>query len=336
MSNKRNTILLVLLGAILFTMPLLLDAIGQSFLLGSATRILIYAIAAMSLNLILGYGGMVSFGHAAFFGVGAYVTGILSFHMFEDTTIFGLAGTNSAAIAWLASIAISALMALIIGALSLRTTGVYFIMITLAFAQMIYFLFVSLQRYGGDDGFMMFDGRSRIAGLELGDDISFYFVCLAALAIFAMGFKTLVNSRFGQVLKGCHENEPRMRALGCPTYRYKLVAFVIAGAGAGFAGALQANLTEFVSPDYVHWTRSGDLLIMVILGGIGTVLGPFFGAAAFLMLEEFLPIIFKGLGLPLLQEHWRVVFGPMLILIVLFAKKGLYASLMDWGRRKND
>lgn len=334
MMDKRSSILLGILCVALLAVPQLLELADQSFLLGSATRILIYAIAAMSLNLILGYGGMVSFGHAAFFGVGAYVTGILSFHMFEDTTIFGLTGSNSAAVAWLASIAISALMALVIGALSLRTTGVYFIMITLAFAQMIYFLFVSLQRYGGDDGFMMFDGRSQIPSVDLSNDISFYFVCLAAFAIVALGFRTLVNSKFGQVLKGCQENEPRMRALGCPTYVYKLVAFVIAGAGAGFAGALQANLTEFVSPDYVHWTRSGDLLIMVIMGGIGTVLGPFFGAAAFLLLEEFLPVIFKAVGLTVLQEHWRIVFGPMLILIVLFAKKGLYPSLMDLGGRK--
>src|SRR5690606_33395442 len=301
--------------------PTLLNAIGQSFLIGSATRIVVYAIAAMSLNLILGYGGMVSFGQAAFFGIGAYVTGILSFHLFEGTEFLGLiAGTNSALVSWTASIIISALFALVIGALSLRTSGVYFIMITLAFAQMLFFLFVSLERYGGDDGFMMFDGRSRLPWLDLDRNATFFHVCLAILLACLAGMHLLVHSRFGRVLHGCRVNEARMRALGCPTYRYKLAAFVLAGAIAGLAGALQANLTEFVSPDTLHWTRSGDLLVIVILGGIGTLFGPVAGAAIFLLLEEFLPVLFRDLGLGLLQEHWRIVFGPLLILMVLFAR----------------
>jgi branched-chain amino acid transport system permease protein len=319
-------------AALALSVPQILAAFDQSFLIGSATRIVIYAIAAMSLNFILGYGGMVSFGHAAFFGTGAYVTGILSFHLFEGTTVLGvIGGTNAALIAWTASVAVAALAALVIGALSLRTSGVYFIMITLAFAQMLYFLFVSMERYGGDDGFMMLDGRSRVPGLDLGDDTAFYYVCLAFLFAFIALFHRFVGSRFGRILQGCRINEARMRALGAATYRYKLAAFVIAGAVAGLAGALQANLTEFVSPDALHWTRSGDLLIIVILGGMGTLFGPVAGAAAFLLLEEFLPILFGGLGLDLLQQHWRVAFGPMLIAIVLFARRGIYGSIVSGG-----
>ncbi len=336
MNSRPTPLQLAMIGAFAvfaLLVPQLLAAIGQSFLIGSATRIVIHAIAAMSLNLILGYGGMVSFGHAAFFGVGAYVTGILSFHLFEGTAFLGLVeGTHSALVAWPASILVAALCALAIGALSLRTSGVYFIMITLAFAQMLYFLFVSLERYGGDDGFMMFDGRSRLPGLDLDNNASFYFVCLAILFACLAGFHLVVHSRFGAVLRGCRINEARMRALGCPTYRYKLAAFVLAGAVAGLAGALSANLTEFVSPDSLHWTRSGDLLVMVILGGMGTLFGPVVGAMVFLLLEEFLPILFREAGLPLLQEHWRVVFGPLLILIVLFARQGIYGTLIARSR----
>lgn len=314
-----------------FLLPHLLALVDESYLVGTASRIVIYAIAAASLNFILGFGGMISFGHAAYFGVGAYVVGILSFHAYEDTTFLFLPGTESAVVGWLAAIAVSALAALVLGALSLRTTGVYFIMITLAFAQMLFFLFVSLESYGGDDGLMMFSGRNVLPGLDLSDDNIFYYVCLCLLVAITAFFRLLVRSRFGQILQACRQNEARMRALGCHVYRYKLVAFVIAGACAGLAGALNANHAEFVSPDYVHWTKSGDLMIMVILGGIGTISGPILGAAAFLLLEEFLPMLFDGLGLSTLKEHWRIVFGPLLILIVLFARDGLAGLFATQG-----
>lgn len=320
--GRRATIgILAILFAI--ALPHLLTAAGESYLIGSATRIVIYALAAMSLNMILGYGGMVSFGHAAYFGVGAYVIGIASFHVFDGSTIFGFGGTDSALLAWPLAIVISGLFALVLGALSLRTSGVYFIMITLAFAQMLFFLFVSLEQYGGDDGVIMYNGRSTIPGLDLGNDVTFYYVCLAFLIGFVFLMARLVRSRFGQVLQACRQNEARMWALGFNATRYKLTAFVIAGCVAGMAGALNANLTEFVSPDYVHWTKSGDLMIMVILGGIGTLTGPIIGSAAFLLLEEFLPTLFEVVGLEHYKEHWRVVFGPLLIIIVLYGRGGI-------------
>ena len=206
-------------------------------------------------------------------------------------------------------------------------------MITLAFAQMLFFLFVSLEPYGGDDGLMMM-GRNDLFGIDLSDDMTFYYLCFIALMAFLLLTRRLVDSRFGMVIRGCKQNERRMRALGFPVYRYKLTAFVIAGAGAGLAGALSANHTEFVSPDFLHWTMSGDIMIIVILGGIGTLYGPVVGAVVFLMLEEFLPLAFDSVGLEGLKEHWRFLFGPILILVVLFARRGLFGLLA--GREARD
>lgn len=317
---------------LLIAFPWIAEALGNAYVTSTVARILIFAIAAISLDLILGYGGMVSFGHAAYLGVGAYVVAILSFHFYDGSALFGLPGTESAPVVWPLAVLLSTLAALAIGALSLRTSGIYFIMITLAFAQMLFFFFVSLQRYGGDDGLFMFAGRSEMPVIGIDPDTNFYYVCLAALAGFFLLCRAIVGSRFGRVVRGIRQNERRMVMLGYPVYRYKLAAFVIAGAGAGLAGALLANHTKFVSPDILHWTKSGDILIMVILGGIGTLTGPILGAAAFLMLEEYLPLIFGDLSMDLLKDHWRIVFGPMLILIVLFARRGLYGVLF---RREN-
>ncbi len=311
----------------LMAFPYLAEAMGNAYFTSTVSRILIFAIAAISLDLILGYGGMVSFGHAAYLGVGAYVIAILSFHFYDGSALFGLPGTEFAPIVWPLGVLLSAVAALILGALCLRTSGIYFIMITLAFAQMLFFFFVSLQRYGGDDGLFMFAGRSHMPFIDLDNDRTFYFVCLAFLVGFFLLCRAIVASRFGRVLQGIRQNERRMAMLGYPVYRYKLAAFVIAGAGAGLAGVLLANHTRFVSPDILAWTKSGDIMIMVILGGIGTLTGPILGAATFLMLEEYLPVIFGDLSMPLLKDHWRIVFGPMLILIVLFARRGLYGLL---------
>lgn len=319
---------------LLIAFPFFAEATGNAYMTSTVTRILILAIAAVSLDLILGYCGLVSFGHAAYLGVGAYVVAILSFHAYDGSDLFGLPGTEFAPLVWPLAIVISAVAAVAIGALSLRTSGVYFIMITLAFAQMLFFLFVSLQRYGGDDGLFMFAGRSEMPGIGIDDDRTFYFVALAALTGFVLLCRAIVASRFGRVLQGIRQNERRMVMLGFPVYRYKLVAFVIAGAGAGLAGALLANHTRFVSPDMLHWTKSGDILIMVILGGIGTLTGPILGAGAFLAIEEFLPVVFGDMGFDLLKDHWRVVFGPMLILFVLFARRGIYGMLFP--RRSGD
>jgi len=300
--------------ATLLALPALAQLLGEPFLLSVASRILIYALAAVSLDLVVGYGAMVSLGHAAFFGVGAYVVAIAAHH--------GL--TGEALVVWPLAVLAAALAAGVIGSLSLRTSGVHFIMITLAFAQMLYFVFVSLEAYGGDDGLMLWT-RNRLAGLDLGDDTLFYYVCLAALGGFVVLCDRIVGSRFGRVVRGRKQNERRMQALGFATYRYKLACFVIAGAGAGLAGALIANHTEFVSPALMHWTRSGEILVMVILGGMGTLLGPVLGAAVLLIMEEVLIAY---------TEHWMALLGPFLILVVLFARRGVWGLLA--GRESAD
>lgn len=333
MVKVRNFALALAALAFAVLIPQILTHFGEEYLIGSASRIAIYGLAAMSLNLILGYGGMVSFGHAAYFGVGAYVVGVASFHLFDGSTIFGFGGTDAAIASWTLAVLVSALVALILGALSLRTSGVYFIMITLAFAQMLYFLFVSMEQYGGDDGVIMYNGRNTLPGLDLSNDTTFYYVCLAFLVAFTVLVSLLIRSRFGKVLQACRQNEARMRALGCKVEHYKLATFVLAGAAAGLAGALNGNHAEYVSPDYLHWTKSGDLMIMVILGGIGTLFGPIVGAAAFLLLEEFLPVLFDVANLSAFKEHWRIVFGPLLIMVVLFARGGLLGTLATIGGR---
>ena len=316
--SRRQAVHLAALAMALLLPPMAL-AMDEPFFVSLASRMLIYGLAAASLDLILGFGGMVSFGHAAFFGVGGYTVGILFAHGFEGSGFLGLiAGSDNALIVWPLAMLISGLLALVIGAVSLRTGGVYFIMITLAFAQMLYFFFVSLETYGGDDGLSMY-GRSRLPGLDLSDDTTFYYVCLAFLLLFLWLGRRLTGSRFGMVIAGVRENERRMTALGFPVYRYKLACFAIAGAAAGLAGALIANQTEFVSPSLMHWTRSGEIMVMVIMGGMGTLVGPVLGAAAFLLLEELL----SGW-----TEHWMIVLGPLLILIVLFAKRGIHGWLV--------
>ena len=320
--TARN-IFITTLVVFLLALPLYTSLSGNAFLLTLFTRILILALAATSLNLIMGFGGMVSFGHAAYLGVGGYVVGILAYE-----------GISSGFVQWPLAILISALFALAIGALSLRTRGVYFIMITLAFAQMVYYVAVSLSRYGADDGLTIYR-RSQFAGLlELSNRTVFYYVCLALLLGAIYLIWRLINSRFGMVIRGARSNERRMRSIGFPTYRYRLVCFVIAGALCGLAGALLANFTNFISPAMMHWTRSGDLIVMVVLGGMGSVFGPTIGAVALLVLEETLPLLIGRLGFPLFgeaamraAEYWQIVLGPMLLAIVLFARGGIYGAL---------
>ena len=314
---NRRTLAIAGGAGLLLVLPLVAEVADEPYLVTLFSRILIYALAAVSLDLILGFGGMVSLGHAAFFGLGAYVVCILSVHGFEGTPVitwpFQLGGHLSALVLWPAAVVMAALAAAVIGALSLRTSGMHFIMITLAFAQMLYYFFVSLEAYGGDDGISLL-ARNQAPGIDLGDDRQFYYLCLAALAGFLLLAYRLVDSRFGMVIRGCKANERRMRSLGFPTFRYRLVCFVIAGAGAGLAGALIANQTEYVSPGLLHWTRSGEILVMVLLGGMGTLFGPVLGAMALLLMEELLSIY---------TEHWMVYLGPFLVLVVLFAKRGI-------------
>jgi len=293
--------------ALLLALPGLAALLDQPFYLTLVTRMLVFAIAALSLDLILGYGAMVSFGHAAYLGIGAYAVGILAFH-----------GVTAAWIQWPVAIVGSAAVATLIGLVSLRTSGVYFIMITLAFGQMLYFLAVSLKAYGGDDG-LTINVRSRLGGpLDLSNGSVLYYLVLALLLGLLLLCRRLVAARFGMVIRGAKSNERRMRALGFPIVRYRLTAFALAGTMCGIAGVLLANLTNFASPAYMHWTRSGELIVMVILGGMGSLIGPILGAFALLALEE---------ALSSLTQHWQVYLGPILILIVLFARSGIYGVL---------
>jgi len=287
----------------LVLLPELAQIWGQAFYVGVASRILIFALAATSLNLILGFGGMVSFGHAAFVGVGAYAAGILMQHGFAS--------------AWLAlalACVAAGAFALLIGAISLRTRGVYFIMITLAFAQMLYYLMVSLKTYGGDDGLSLERRFDLGFGLDLSQDASFYYLVLALFVAVFLGVQRLLNSRFGHALQAMRDNETRMAAIGFPVYRFKLLAFVLAGALAGLAGALLAHQSGFVSPSMMQWSESGMLMVMVILGGVGHLYGGVVGAVVFLVLEELLSSV---------TIYWQFGLGAVLLAVVLLAPNGL-------------
>jgi len=303
---------LALLAA-LIALPLVAQALNESFYVGLASRVLIFALAATSLNLILGFGGMVSFGHAAFVGVGAYAVAILMQH-----------GIASAWIAWPLAVLASAAFACAIGAISLRTQGVYFIMITLAFAQMLFYVAVSLKAYGGEDGLAM-AARSVIApAIDLADDTVFYYVVLGIVALSFAGVQRLLNARFGHTLQAVRENETRMAAIGYPVYRHKLAAFTLAGALAGLAGVLAANQAGFVSPSLLQWSQSGMLMMMVILGGIGHLYGGIVGAAVFLLLEEVLSAH---------TIHWQFALGAVLLAVVLAAPHGLAGLVRRRARR---
>jgi branched-chain amino acid transport system permease protein len=308
MALSRRTIALGAGCVLLALVPPIAALTNQPFYVDLFRRMMIFAIAAVSLDLILGYGGMVSFGHAVYLGIGAYAVGIPAFH-----------GVDNGWLQWGLAIVVSALVALVIGAISLRTSGVSFIMITLAFAQMLYYLGISLETYGGDNG-MRLSGRSRFGGLiDLREPAVFYYVVLAILVLFLALGNRLVASRFGMVIRAAKSNEPRARAIGFAPFRYKLTAFVIAGGAGGLAGALLANQTEYLTPDFMHWTRSGEIMFMVILGGMGTLFGPVIGAVVLLLLEDVLSAM---------TAHWQIILGPILILVVLFAKRGLFGLVV--------
>ena len=293
-------------------MPVIAPAIGQEFYTDVFARTMIWAIAAVSLNFIMGYGGMISFGHAVFLGLGGYTVGILAFH-----------GIESAYIQWPLALLVSGLFALVIGAICLRTKGVYFIMITLAFAQMVYFLSLSLEVYGSDDG-LNIDTRSDfgLSFFDLNDAMTMYYLIFAVMIGCLYLTHRLVNSRFGMVIRGSQSNDDRMHSIGYPTYRSKPAAFVIAGVMCGLAGVLSANFEDFISPDTMFWPRSGDLIFMVVLGGMGTIFGPLGGAIIFGILAEILSNI---------TDQWHLIFGPFLILVVLFARGGLEGLIGKWG-----
>ncbi len=288
--------------------PLAARFVGNDYPLIVLTRVVILGMAAVSLDFILGYGGMVSLGHAAFIGIGAYAIGILTA---EDVT--------SGFLQWPVAIFAAAFAALIIGALSLRTRGVYFILVTLAFAQMVYFVSVGLDAYGGEDG-LVIPTRSKFSAFNLSNRTTFYFLCLAFLTATIALVAHLARTRFGLVLRGAAINERRMRALGFPVYRYRLAAFVIAGALCGLAGVLLANHSEFVSPSTMNWGRSADLIIMVVLGGMGSAVGPLLGAIVFMLAEELLSHV---------TTYWQLIFGPLILLFVRFARSGIIGLIPE-------
>ena len=293
---------------LLLALPALAQLGGSPAFIGGATRIVIAGLAASSLNLIMGHGGLVSFGHAAYLGLGAYTVGILNAQFISGELLFGLIpGTNDLLITLPAAMLVSGGTAAVLGALCLRTSGVQFIMITLAFAQMLFFLFVSLKAYGGDDGLLI--RRPNVAPfLNLRDGTTMFYLAAACLVGYALLCGRLVRSCFGRVLAGQRQSERRMAAVGIWTYPYKLTAFVVAGMGAGLAGALQANSMRFVSPDLMHWSQSGDLLIMVVIGGAGGLFGPLWGAAVLIGLEMLLAQW---------TEYWQIILGPILVLVAL-------------------
>ena len=306
--NSRTRAIVLATGLVLLAaVPLAAAMLNQPFYLDLVRRVMIFAIAALSLNLILGYGGMISFGHAAYLGVGAYAVGVLAHY-----------GIDNGYLQWALAIGASALVALAIGAVSIRTSGVYFIMITLAFTQMLYYLGISIAEYGGDDG-MRLAVKSQFPGfIDLNDATAFYYLVLAILVLALFLGQRLVDSRFGMVIRAAKSNEVRTRSIGFSPYPYRLAAFVIAGAVCGLAGALLVNHTAYLTPEFMNWTRSGELMFMVILGGMASIAGPVLGAFALLLVED---------ALSGWTQHWQLILGPLLVLSVLFLRRGLAGLL---------
>ncbi|MCP4490491.1 MAG: branched-chain amino acid ABC transporter permease [Gammaproteobacteria bacterium] len=299
---------------LLVVAPVIIAWLEQSFYLDLLTRILILTIAVTSLNLIVSYGGMISLGHAAYIGIGAYCVGIPSYYeVYNGFLHLGLA------------MACSASFALITGMICLRTRGLYFILITLAFTQMLYYTFVSIDEYGADDGLLIYQ-RSEFGGLiDIENATTLYYLVLVVLLLSLYLMYRLTQARFGRVLFGCKHNDERMQALGYDTYKYKLVCYVISGTVCGVAGFFLGNFTNFISPEMMDWVHSGDLIFMMVIGGTGAVLGPLTGTVTFLLLEEFLSGI---------TVYWHLIFGLMLIALVMFGKGGLHGLLTRMEARK--
>jgi len=297
-----------LLGALL--LPVWVVYAREPFVLDVIIRLMILAIAASSLNLILGYSGMISLGHAVFIGIGAYAAGIPAYY-----------DVNNGWLQLAAALGASGLFALLTGLVCLRTRGAYFIMITLAFAQMMYFIFVSIEEYGGDDGLVIYSRSEMGPGVDLNDNVHLYFLVLLCL-LAVLGFMhRLTRSDFGQVIRSIKINEARMQALGFATFRYRLVCYVISGMICGLAGWLLGNFTGFISPEMMDWTRSGELIAMVLLGGAATVIGPLLGAGIFIGVETLLPEV---------TVYWHLYLGILLIIVAKFGRGGLLGWWTQW------
>ncbi|WP_306151631.1 branched-chain amino acid ABC transporter permease [Roseovarius sp. MMSF_3281] len=319
MSRENLINAALLLG--LAMVPLYAWAMDEPFTITLATRVAILALAGVGLNIALGLGGLVSLGHAAFFGVGGYAMGILASHAQSYTPLmevpFLIEGTKSMPVIWITALAASALAALLIGVLSLRTSGVYFIMITLAFGQMFYFFAISWPAYGGEDGLSIYI-RNDFPGLNTLDPIQFFGICFGLLLLALWLNARLARSPFGLALNAARQNAQRVETVGLSPFRLRLAAFVISGAITGLAGALFADLNRFVSPTMFSWQMSGEIMVFIILGGVGRLYGPVAGAALFITLEHFL----GGLS-----EFWHIYLGALLLGVVLFARGGVIGLL---------
>ena len=325
MLNQDHPKLTLTVMVLLAVLPPVLYLSGQTFYMDLAIRLVILAMVAVSLSLILGYGGLVSFGHAAFVGLGAYCVGIPAHHaIYGGLESLGLA-TLSGWIHFPLAIVVCGLFAFITGLVCLKTKGVYFIMITMAFAQMVYYAIVSIKTYGGDDG-LTINSRSEFPGISLDNPLQLFALCYAVLVLTMLLVRMIVRSRFGMVLQGAKGNNERMVTLGYNTYRYQLIAYVISGMLAGLAGALLGNFTTFISPEMMDWTRSGEFMFMVILGGLATTIGPVLGAVVFIVVEEILSKI---------TIYWQLPFGVLLILVVLYSKGGLIGMMTSLRKSKS-
>ncbi|MEM1088086.1 MAG: branched-chain amino acid ABC transporter permease [Pseudomonadota bacterium] len=315
MIQERYINVMVVLG--LIALPLWALAADETFTITLTTRAVILALAAVGLNIALGIGGMVSFGHAVFFGLGGYAMGILAFHAQTYAPLeigpLTIAGTTSMPIIWLVATTVSALAAWLIGLLSLRTTGVYFIMITLAFGQMFFYFAISWGAYGGEDGLSIYV-RNGFPGLNTLVPIQFFGICFVALGLALLLQWRLRNSAFGLALNATRQTLQRVETVGFNPMRLKLLAFVISGAITGLAGALFADLNRFVSPTMFSWQLSGELIILIVIGGVGRLMGPVIGAGVFVALEHWL----GGL-----TDFWQVWLGVILLTIVLYGRGGV-------------
>ena len=313
-----NAVILLALLAV----PLMAWQMDEPFVITLATKVAILALAGVGLNIALGLGGLVSLGHAAFFGIGGYAMGILASHAQNYEPLFSwpfvFEGSNQMPLIWLVAVLASATAALVIGALSLRTSGVYFIMITLAFGQMLYYFAISWSAYGGEDGLSIWV-RNEMPGLNTLVPIQFFCVAFGLLCLTLWSSSRLAQSAFGLALSAARQSEDRVQTVGLAPFKLRLMAFVISGAITGLAGALFADLNRFVSPTMLSWHTSGEIMIFVILGGVGRLYGPLVGAAVYILLEHLLGGI---------SEYWQIFLGLLLLGMVLFARGGLIGALL--------
>ncbi|MGU3576121.1 branched-chain amino acid ABC transporter permease [Brucellaceae bacterium C25G] len=323
---KTETLLNIIMLGMLPLAAIIAHVIGEPFYVNLTTRIAILALAATGLNLALGLGGLVSFGHAAFFGIGGYVAGIFATHSLAGTALvtwpFAIVASNQMLVIWIVAMLAAGLVALVIGAISLRTSGVYFIMITLAFAQMVYYFAISWPAYGGEDG-LSIPVRNGFFGINTFAPLNLFFIAFGVLLLVIYGFAKLTHSRFGAALQGARQNETRLASVGIKPFQIRLTAFVLSAMVTALAGALFADLNRFVSPTMLSWHMSGELIVLIVLGGTGRLLGPLAGAVLYVLFE---------FALGSTVEHWQFFLGLILLGVVMFARGGFIGLIAGKAR----